>query len=127
MEQSTKQPKEQPTKEQSKYPIKNTSENPTDQLMEQPIEDDDVANSQCFRDDSNWPLLGHVLEDFSILKPTNAHPSDHQGYRGLDLTLQYNLENNSRVVFCDTYTQEHLKYLLWSNLSDSVFCSARSN
>ena len=51
----------------------------------------------------NWPLLGYVLEDSSILKPTNAHPSGHHIYRGLDLKLLYNLENDSCVVFCDTY------------------------
>jgi hypothetical protein len=53
---------------------------------------------------SKWPLLGHVLEHCSISKPTNAQPSPHQGYRGLDSKLQYNLENDSHVVFCDTYT-----------------------
>ncbi len=53
---------------------------------------------------SNWPLLGHALKDSSILKPTNAHPSGHHVYRGLDLKLPYNLENDSRVVLSDTYT-----------------------
>jgi hypothetical protein len=53
---------------------------------------------------SNWPLLGHVLEDSNILKPTNAHPSGHPISRGLDLKLLYNLENDSHVVFCDMNT-----------------------
>ncbi len=53
---------------------------------------------------SNWPLLGHVLENSSISESTNTHPSGHHGYRCLDLKLLYNLENESHVVFWDTYT-----------------------
>jgi hypothetical protein len=49
-------------------------------------------------------MLGRVLRGSNTSKPTNAHPSDQQGYRGLDLTLLNNLENDSCVVFCDTYT-----------------------
>ena len=29
----------------------------------------------------------------------------HNGYRGLELNIKYNLENDSRVVFSETYTQ----------------------
>jgi hypothetical protein len=64
---------------------------------------------------SNWPLLGHVLEDSSISKPTNAHPSGHHGYRGLDLKLLYNLENDSHVVFCDTYTHGSFEVFVMVN------------
>ncbi len=64
---------------------------------------------------SNWPLLGHVLEDSSILKPTNAHPSGHHIYRGLDLKLLYNLENDSRVVFCDMYTHGSFEVFVMVN------------
>jgi hypothetical protein len=60
-----------------------------------------IANAEMIP--SNWPLLGHLLEESSISKPTNAHPSGQHGYRGLDLKLLYNLENDSLVVFCDTY------------------------
>ncbi len=64
---------------------------------------------------SNWPLLGHALKDSSILKPTNAHPSGHHVHRGLDLKLPYNLENDSRVVFCDTYTQGSFEVFVMVN------------
>jgi hypothetical protein len=63
----------------------------------------------------NWPLLGYVLEDSSILKPTNAHLSGHQGYRGLDLKLLYNLKNDSHVVFCDTYTHGSFEVFVMVN------------
>jgi hypothetical protein len=54
---------------------------------------------------SKWPLFGHVLEDCDMSTNTsNAQPSLHKGYRGVDLKLQYNMENDSHVVFCDTYT-----------------------
>jgi hypothetical protein len=42
------------------------------------------------------------------IKPTTTNlnpPTVHNGYMGFDLNLQYNLENDSRVVFCETYTQ----------------------
>ncbi len=64
---------------------------------------------------SKWPLLRHVLEDCSISEPTNAQPSPHQGYRGLDLKLQYNLENDSHVVFCDTHTHGSFKVFVMVN------------
>jgi hypothetical protein len=84
--------------------------------MEQPIEDDDAANNQALEMiPSNWPLLGHILEDSSILKPTNAHPLGHYIYWGLDLKLLYNLENDSRVVFCDTYTHGSFEVFVMVN------------
>jgi hypothetical protein len=37
---------------------------------------------------------------------TNLKPQTvHNGYKGLDLKIHYNLENDTHVVFCDTYTQ----------------------
>ncbi len=75
---------------------------------------------------SKWPLLGHVLEDCSISKPTNAQPSPHQGYRGLDLKLQYNLENLMWCFVTPTHT-DHLKSLSWSIQYDSAFCSPTSD
>ena len=37
---------------------------------------------------------------------TNLKPQTvHNGYRGLDLKIHYNFENDTRVVFCETYTQ----------------------
>ena len=37
---------------------------------------------------------------------TNLKPQTvHNGYKGLDLKIHYNLENDTHVVFCDTYIQ----------------------
>jgi hypothetical protein len=72
------------------------------------------------------PLLGHVLKDFSTLKPTNAHPSDHHGYRGLDLKLLYNLENDYCVVFCDTYTHGSFEvFVMVNSVRLSLFLSKK--
>jgi hypothetical protein len=65
---------------------------------------------------SKWPLFGHVLEDCGISTNTsNAQPSLHKGYRGVDLKLQYNLKNDSHVVFCDTYTHGPFKVFVMVN------------
>jgi hypothetical protein len=78
---------------------------------------------------SKLPLLGHVLEDCSISTYTNnAQPSRHKGYKGLDLQLQYNLENDLHVVFCDTYMHGSFEvFVPWSFQYDLVFCSPSSN
>ena len=65
---------------------------------------------------SKWPLLGHVLEDCGISTNTsNAQQLLHKGYRGVDLKLQYNLENDSHVVFCDTYTHGSFEVFVMVN------------
>ncbi len=64
---------------------------------------------------SKWQLLGCVLEDCSISKPNTSQPSPHQGYRGLDLKLQYNLENDSHVGFCDIYTHGSFEVFVMVN------------
>jgi hypothetical protein len=76
---------------------------------------------------SDWPLLGHVLEASSISKPTNAYPSGHHGYRGLDLKLLYNLENDSRVVFCGTYTHGSFEVFVMVNSVCLSHFTPRSN
>ena len=52
---------------------------------------------------SNWPLLGHILD--TPKNTTNKIQQHvHSGYRGVDVKFQYSLENDSSVIFCDTYT-----------------------
>jgi hypothetical protein len=69
---------------------------------------------------SNWPLIGHLLKESSISKPTNAHPSGQHGYRGLDLKILYNLQNDLLVVFVTHTHMDHLKYFITTPLMDCI-------
>jgi hypothetical protein len=66
---------------------------------------------------SKWPLLGHVVQDCCTSTNTSSanQPPVHNGYRGVDLKKQYNLENDSSVVFCDTYTQGSFEVFVMVN------------
>ena len=50
----------------------------------------------------------------------------HDGYRGFDMNIQYNLENDSRFVFCETYTQGSYEVFVMVNSVVSVLYVSRS-